>query len=89
MLNYSISFIDPLISICRSWFILGWRFLCLRQREEEWRAGGNIFLRLKKRKEAVPKRNLATHIRNFKMPGSFDMVDLYLEIDPKNTMQNI
>lgn len=30
MLNYSTSFIDPLISICRFWFILGWHFLCLR-----------------------------------------------------------
>ena len=88
LLNYSASFIDPLISICRSWFILGWHFLCLRQWKEKWREERNRFLRLQKREEARPKRNLTTGIRNLKMPVSFDMVDLFSGIDPKNTLQN-
>lgn len=54
----------------------------------EMEGGGNRFLRLKKREEAVPKRNLATGIRKLKMPVSFDIVDLFLETDPKNTIQN-
>lgn len=86
MLNYSTSFIDPLISICRSWFILGWHFLCLRHWEEKW--GEEGFLRFKKKENSLPKRNLATDIRNLKMSVLYDTMVLLLEINPKNTIQN-
>lgn len=41
-----------------------------------------------KKEESMPKRNLATDIRNLKMSIPLDTVVLLLEIDPKNTIQN-